>query len=162
MAETQVVATVLSYDQENEADVLAIIGASAALNLSDIPFGDVLAGEVTLGGVYNYVEVFANNHRTRCNLSPTPLMSTFNPSGPQYKDIYTVEKISTKEGWTDMAPDEGYTLGYQAELQDFLSCAASGTQPQSDLDLALDTTTTIYAAYVSDENRGAEQEVPLL
>ncbi|MCP4546108.1 MAG: polyribonucleotide nucleotidyltransferase [bacterium] len=44
MAETQVVATVLSFDQENDADVLAITGASAALNLSDIPFNDVLAG----------------------------------------------------------------------------------------------------------------------
>jgi polyribonucleotide nucleotidyltransferase len=44
MAETQVVATVLSYDQENEADVLAITAASAALGLSDIPFGGVVSG----------------------------------------------------------------------------------------------------------------------
>ena len=36
--ETQVVITILSTDQENEADVLAIIGASAALSLSPIPF----------------------------------------------------------------------------------------------------------------------------
>ena len=44
MAETQVVATVLSFDQVNEADVLAITGASAALGLSNIPFGDVVSG----------------------------------------------------------------------------------------------------------------------
>jgi len=44
MAETQVVATVLSFDQENEADVLAITAASAALGLSNIPFGDVVSG----------------------------------------------------------------------------------------------------------------------
>jgi polyribonucleotide nucleotidyltransferase len=36
--ETQIMATVLSSDQENDADVLALIGASAAINLSDIPF----------------------------------------------------------------------------------------------------------------------------
>ena len=34
----QVVVTVLSADQENDPDVLAIIGASAALSLSTIPF----------------------------------------------------------------------------------------------------------------------------
>jgi len=34
----QVVATVLSVDQENDPDICALIGASAALTLSDIPF----------------------------------------------------------------------------------------------------------------------------
>ena len=38
--ETQVVITVLSADQENDPDSLAIIGASAALFVSDIPFND--------------------------------------------------------------------------------------------------------------------------
>jgi polyribonucleotide nucleotidyltransferase len=42
--ETQVIATVLSTDKENEADMLAIIGASAALELSDIPFLGPIAG----------------------------------------------------------------------------------------------------------------------
>ncbi len=42
--ETQVIATVLSVDRENEADVLAMLGASAALELSDIPFKGPIAG----------------------------------------------------------------------------------------------------------------------
>ena len=42
--ETQVIATVLSTDKENEADVLAILGASAALEVSDIPFLGPIAG----------------------------------------------------------------------------------------------------------------------
>ncbi|MFO7460119.1 MAG: polyribonucleotide nucleotidyltransferase [Desulfatiglandales bacterium] len=41
--ETQVIATVLSTDRENEADVLAVVGASAALELSHIPFGGPIA-----------------------------------------------------------------------------------------------------------------------
>lgn len=41
--ETQVIATVLSMDQENDADTLAMIGASAALCLSDIPFEGPIA-----------------------------------------------------------------------------------------------------------------------
>jgi polyribonucleotide nucleotidyltransferase len=36
--ETQVIASVLSFDKENEPDPLGILGASAALCISDIPF----------------------------------------------------------------------------------------------------------------------------
>lgn len=42
--ETQVIATVLSTDKENEADMLAMLGASAALEISDIPFQGPIAG----------------------------------------------------------------------------------------------------------------------
>ncbi len=41
--EIQVIATVLSTDKENEADVLALLGASAALEISDIPFNGPIA-----------------------------------------------------------------------------------------------------------------------
>jgi polyribonucleotide nucleotidyltransferase len=42
--ETQVIATVVSFDQENDTDVLALTGASAALQVSDIPFNGPIAG----------------------------------------------------------------------------------------------------------------------
>ncbi len=42
--ETQVIALVLSADTENDSDVLAITGASAALALSSIPFTRTIAG----------------------------------------------------------------------------------------------------------------------
>ncbi|HEX9662906.1 MAG TPA: polyribonucleotide nucleotidyltransferase [Candidatus Binatia bacterium] len=42
--ETQVIATVLSADRENDPDVVAMLGASAALHVSDIPFNGPLAG----------------------------------------------------------------------------------------------------------------------
>ncbi len=41
--ETQIIATVLSMDHENDPDVLAMIGASAALGISDIPFAGPIA-----------------------------------------------------------------------------------------------------------------------
>ena len=44
MCETQVIATVLSADQQNDPDVLALTGASAAITLSDIPFDGPVAG----------------------------------------------------------------------------------------------------------------------
>ncbi|MFZ1518442.1 MAG: polyribonucleotide nucleotidyltransferase [Ignavibacteriaceae bacterium] len=48
--ETQVVAMVMSYDGENDPDVLAACGASAALAISDIPF-DGPMGEVRIGRI---------------------------------------------------------------------------------------------------------------
>ena len=42
--ETQIIALVLSADSENDTDVLAITGASAALAFSEIPFQKTIAG----------------------------------------------------------------------------------------------------------------------
>ena len=45
--EVQVIATVLSYDQQNESDIIALVGASAALTISGVPFmGPVGAARV--------------------------------------------------------------------------------------------------------------------
>src|SRR3954467_6237562 len=41
--ETQIIALVLSSDQENDTDILAITGASTALALSDMPFEKTIA-----------------------------------------------------------------------------------------------------------------------
>lgn len=50
MCETQVVCGVYSSDQENDADVVAAVGASAALMISDIPFAGPV-GEVRVGRI---------------------------------------------------------------------------------------------------------------
>jgi polyribonucleotide nucleotidyltransferase len=46
--EVQVIVTPLSHDQENHADILSIIGASAALHISDVPWGGPI-GAVRVG-----------------------------------------------------------------------------------------------------------------
>ncbi|MEX0776731.1 MAG: Gfo/Idh/MocA family oxidoreductase [Phycisphaeraceae bacterium] len=132
------------------------------VEFTDGTVADAMTSEVVLGGIYDFVEVFANNHRTRCHISPTGLVDTYNPRGEQYKDITLIEKCSTQEGWSQAAPDENLTMGYQAEIQDFVMSAATGRQPQSGLELAMDTTAAVYAAYVSDQKRGVEVAVPLL
>ncbi|MDD5582950.1 MAG: polyribonucleotide nucleotidyltransferase [Candidatus Marinimicrobia bacterium] len=48
--ETQVIINVLSYDQVNQADVLAALAASAALSISDVPFSGPVAS-VRIGRV---------------------------------------------------------------------------------------------------------------
>ncbi len=50
--DVQVVITVLSWDQENDADVLALIGASAALHISNIPWAGPI-GAVRVGQINN-------------------------------------------------------------------------------------------------------------
>ena len=42
--ETQIACFILSADQENDADVLALLGASVALNMSKIQFNTTVAG----------------------------------------------------------------------------------------------------------------------
>ncbi|MEN9580599.1 MAG: polynucleotide phosphorylase [Pseudomonadota bacterium] len=44
LKDTQIIATVLSSDQANPTDVLALIGASAALHISDIPWDGPVVG----------------------------------------------------------------------------------------------------------------------
>src|SRR5438876_9571978 len=43
LSETQIIATVLSHDKENDPDVIALTGASVALQVSDIPFHGPIA-----------------------------------------------------------------------------------------------------------------------
>ncbi len=127
----------------------------------DGTIGDVVTSELVLGGISDWVEVCANNHRARCRMSPTNLVDGYYPSGEEVRDIYLMEKISTQEGWVNTAPDENWTMGYQSEMQDFAESINARTQPQSGLPLAIDTTLTIYAAYVSAEQRGTEVDIPI-
>ena len=122
---------------------------------------DVTASELVLGGIYDFVEVFANNHRTRCRISPVNVVDVYNPRHEQLKDVYLVEKISTNEGWIPASPEEGWSLGYGPELRDFVKANRAGGRPESDLDLAIDITVTLYAAYLSAERAGAETRIPV-
>ena len=122
---------------------------------------DVFASEIVMGGVHNWIEIFANNHRTRCNLSPINAMELYNPREDQLSDVYIVEKIGTKQGWSTPAPDENFMFGYPQEIQDFMEAIATGREPKSGMLLAGDTIAVLYAAYVSAEQKGSEVEVPL-
>ena len=122
---------------------------------------DVFASEIVMGGVHNWIEVVANNHRMRCNLSMADNCVLYNPKEEQLADVYLVEKIGTKQGWNFPSPDEDWANGFLAEAQDFMECVAFDRQPLSGGELGLDTVAAMYAAYVSDEQRGATVEIEL-
>jgi polyribonucleotide nucleotidyltransferase len=68
--ETQIIATVLSSDKENDSDIPALIGASTALHVSDIPFaGPVAAVRIgRLDGRYVLNPTFAQLGATDFNI----------------------------------------------------------------------------------------------
>jgi predicted dehydrogenase len=120
---------------------------------------DVFASDIILGGIHNWVEVAANNHRTVCNINPNTAMQTYNPVEANFKDIYVVEKIGTKQGWSCPSPDEDWFTGYPQEIEAFYRAAALGGPIESDSRLAADSISTIYSAYVSSERKGAAVSV---
>jgi predicted dehydrogenase len=122
---------------------------------------DVFASEIVMGGVHNWLEIFANNHRTRCNMSPSNAMELYNPKEEQLADVYLVEKIGTKQGWSTPAPDENFMFGYPQEIQDFVEAVATDREPKCGMLAASDIVAVMYAAYISAERKGAEVEVPL-
>jgi predicted dehydrogenase len=133
--------------------------ALAHVVFEDGTMADVTASELVHGGVKNCVEVHANNHRTICNIAPNDAMLTYNPVDENFGDIYVVEKTGTKQGWSNISPDEGWFNGYQHEMEAFYRSMALGIPIESNSSLASDVIATIYAAYVSAERKGAEVPV---
>jgi len=116
---------------------------------------DVFASDIILGGIHNWLEVAANNHRTICAINPNTAMQTYNPVEANFKDVYVVEKIGTKQGWSCPSPEEDWFTGYPQEIEAFYRAAAYGEPVESDSRLAADAISTIYSAYVSAERSGA-------
>jgi predicted dehydrogenase len=131
------------------------------VTFADGTVADVFATELVLGGVHNWLDVHANNHRTACRLNPVNLLDTYNPDAEQFRDVYVVEKTGTKEGWSHPAADEEWQQGFYAEIQDFVECCVTGRRPQAGPLVAHDTVATLYAGYVSAERGGQEVAVPV-
>lgn len=110
-SETQIIATVLSSDGETDPDMLAINGASAALHLSDIPFGGPV-GAVRVGRVEGNLIV-----------NPSPVEETY--SDLNLIVVGSKQGIVMVEGGCDRLPEdvilEGIFLAYEEIMK---ICAA--------------------------------------
>jgi len=125
----------------------------------DGTIADIFASDIILGGIHNWLEVAANNHRTICNINPNTAMKTYNPVDANFADIYVVEKTGTKQGWSNPSPDEDWFTGYPQEMEAFYRTIAYGDSLESTSNLAADCISTIYSAYVSAEKAGAEVSI---
>ena len=72
--ETQVIATVISYDGQNDADIVALVAVSAALTLSGVPFmGPIAAARVGyIGGEYILCLLYTSPSPRDATLSRMP------------------------------------------------------------------------------------------
>jgi predicted dehydrogenase len=124
------------------------------VEFDDGTIADVFASDIVLGGIHNWLEVCANNHRTLCAINPNTALQTYNPREENFKDIYVVEKIGTKQGWACTSPDEDWMTGYPQEIEAFYRTIADGEPLESDSRLAADAIATIYGAYLSADRQG--------
>ncbi|OGP13746.1 MAG: polyribonucleotide nucleotidyltransferase [Deltaproteobacteria bacterium RIFCSPLOWO2_02_FULL_50_16] len=104
--ETQVIATILSADQENETDIMAITGASAALMISQAPFLGPIAG----------VRVCRINGKLVCN----PKISEADQSDIDLIIAASREAVVMVEGGANEIPEkdivEAIAFGHQSIL----------------------------------------------
>lgn len=128
----------------------------------DGTIANLIASELVLGGVHNWLEVNTTNHRTICNINPNTSMQAYTPAEKHFEDVYVVEKTETKQGWSSISPDEGWFAGYQHEMDAFYRSAAFGEPVESNSSLASDVIATIYAGYVSAERKGTEVPITIL
>jgi len=107
--DVQIVITVLSVDQENDSDVLGIVGASAALSVSDIPFSGPV-GAVRVGYIDDQLVI-------------NPLESLMNQSRLDLAIAGTADAVMMVEAGAKELPEdvmlEAVRFGHQA-LQDII------------------------------------------
>jgi len=130
------------------------------VTFDDGTVADVLTTELVLGGVHNWLEVFANNHRTRCTLNPVNALETYNEREDLLKDVFVTARIGTKQGWNNPSADFDWQQGYPQEFQDFIESIAQGREPLSGGELGRDTVAVLYSAYLSAERDGVDVEIP--
>jgi len=128
----------------------------------DGTIADIFASDIVMGGIHNWLDVCTNNHRSVCNINPNTAMQTYNPIDANFKDIYTVEKACTKQGWAFTSPDEDWFTGYPQEIEAFYRTVAYGDRVESDSSLGADCIMTTYAAYLSSERKGLEVDIEVL
>jgi len=109
----------------------------------------VIASDTTLGGIENWINIYASNCRIEGKISNNDSVMAYAPTDKEFADEYTIEKTETKCGWTPAQPSEDWMTGYPFELEDFVNAVVNKRQPESNLDLAIWSTKTMYAAYLS-------------
>ena len=91
---------------------------------------DVFSAEVVLGGISSWLEVRANNHRTRCSLNPIDALTTFNPREELLARCLRrgEDRLEARAG-AIRRPDEDWMNGYPQQFQDFVEAAHEDREP---------------------------------
>lgn len=124
------------------------------ITFSDGTKAVILSTEHYMGGIQNHINIITNDGVLNCNMTPPDNMKSFFMDADGLNDVYISENLQCKTGWNNVFVAEETLRGYTAELQAFAEDALEGRKPESGIDIAIETTKIMYAAYVSaDEGR---------
>ena len=84
-------------------------------------------------------------------MTPTDLLSTYFCDEIGLENEQLTEMQTSKLGWSKAFVSDEIIRGYMDELSDFVEAIALGRPPRSTLDLAIQVTRVLYAAYCSAE-----------
>lgn len=121
------------------------------LTFSDGTKAAILSSEHYMGGIQNHINVITNDGVLECLMTPPNNMRSFFMDDEGLDDVYISENLQCKTGWNSVFVAEETLRGYTAELQAFAEDIAYNRTPEAGIDIALETTKIMYAAYLSAE-----------
>lgn len=150
---------VAGFPEEDKKHILSKFNDVEDFGHVTITFSDgtkavILSSEHYMGGIQNHINIITNDGVLECKMTPPDNMRSFFMDDEGLEDVYISENLRCKTGWNSVFVAEETLRGYTAELQAFAEDVIAGRQPESGLDIAIETTKIMYAAYVSaDEGR---------
>jgi len=119
------------------------------ISFSDGSRGVAYGSDNKLGGMQSKLELSGSNYHIDCKLSPVDLVKAYASDEEVFEGEYLMEKLDSRAGWSTPIPDESWSSGQFAMLEDFRDAISEGRAPRSDGALGLAVTQVVYAAYVS-------------
>jgi predicted dehydrogenase len=135
---------------------------TAIITFEDGTRGLVSASYNCIGGMRDSLDIFMSNARFHCDLGGTSSFRAFAPFPTTFGTEPLSEKLETNAGWSFPLVAEEFTLGYQAEMSDFLNVVRTASAPKSDASLARDVLAVVYGAYASAEEGREVTLTPVL
>ena len=100
--------------------------AGAFMRFQDGTYATLEANYVTVGGMEDILDVYCEKGTIHVDLSFSGPVKVFSIPGLDY----TIEKAEVTTGWSNVAVDEKYSLGYCGEINHFIDCALEGKDAQ--------------------------------
>ena len=100
--------------------------AGAFMRFADGTYATLEANYITTGGMEDILDVYCEKGTIHVDLSFSGPVKVFSIPGLDY----TIEKAEVTTGWSNVAVDEKYTLGYCGEINHFVDSALEGKDAQ--------------------------------
>lgn len=147
---------VAGFPEEDKKYILSKFNDVEDFGHVTITFSDgtkavVLSTEHYMGGIQNHINIITNDGVLECRMTPPDNMKSFFMDDEGLEDVYISENLRCKTGWNSVFVAEETLRGYTAELQAFAEDVVGERVPESGIDIAIETTKIMYAAYLSAE-----------